>query len=98
MFAADAPVVMDGLLQLFAGKTQSKAAASDNKTEGDDDECLRDYLSEAIGRMCRVMEEGFVPYMHILLPIILSVLEVKPKEFKDDEIDSDDEVGLLWNF
>ena len=59
--------------------------------EGEETEAIREYLAEAISRLCRVMQADFVPFLPKLLPHIFSVLSIQPKTLSTEEIQQAEE-------
>ncbi|CRG93008.1 karyopherin beta, putative [Plasmodium gallinaceum] len=74
IFLEDAKECMNALLQISSGKM-------------DPDDTVKEYIQEAIGRICRALGNDFYPYLSNIVPTILSVLSVLPKPLTDDEED-----------
>ncbi|KOB88620.1 hypothetical protein PFDG_03071 [Plasmodium falciparum Dd2] len=70
----DAKECMNALLQI-------------SSTKMDPDDTVKEYIQEAIGRICRALGNDFYPYLSSIVPTILSVLSVLPKPLTDDEED-----------
>ncbi|XP_026190590.1 importin-5 [Cyclospora cayetanensis] len=95
VFAPDSGFVMEQLLQLYNATeapltADSKSNSTSSTTDGDETETVREYLTEAIARLCRVMEADFIPFLGRLLPQLFSVLSVEPKIVKEDEIEAEE--------
>ena len=81
---------MEQLLQLFTAtetplSPDSSSSSSSTGEEGDT-EAVREYLVEAISRLCRVMEADFIPYLGRLLPKLFAVLSIQPKVVKTEDL------------
>ncbi|KYK67717.1 HEAT repeat-containing protein, partial [Toxoplasma gondii TgCatPRC2] len=97
-FAEDGKVAMEAMLQI----AESTATCEDTKTSSccsqatqhrcmdEEGDAVREYLTEALGRMCRAMGADFLVYLPRILPRLLEVLTVKPKELKAEEAEDDE--------
>eukprot|EP00922_Rhytidocystis_sp_ex-Travisia-forbesii_P038038 GHVS01056648.1.p1 GENE.GHVS01056648.1~~GHVS01056648.1.p1 ORF type:complete len:623 (+),score=97.40 GHVS01056648.1:2240-4108(+) len=56
----------------------------------EDDDPVKDYLQEAMGRMCKTMQQSFVPYLPSIVPNLLAVLHHSPNEIDQEEEEEDD--------
>lgn len=74
VFLEDAKECMNALLQISSGKLDS-------------DDTVKEYVQEAIGRICRALGEDFYPYLSSIVLSIISLLSVKPKPVTDDDED-----------
>lgn len=77
VFKPDAQEIMMVFLQLLG-----------SGLKGDDP--LKEYLQEALQRMCRIMKQDFVPYLPHLLPGIFSVLETREDNLANKLLNSSD--------
>ncbi|KJP87500.1 hypothetical protein AK88_02804 [Plasmodium fragile] len=74
IFLEDAKECMNALLQI-------------SSTKMDPDDTVKEYIQEAIGRICRALGNDFFPYLSSIVPTILSLLSILPKPLTDDEED-----------
>ena len=105
VFAADSGFVVTQLLELYSlteasllaatnsssSNSSSNSSSSSSMIEGEETEAIREYLAEAISRLCRVMQADFVPFLPKLLPHIFSVLSIQPKTLSTEEIQQAEE-------
>lgn len=77
MFAGDAHEVM----QVMTQSVQTGFAPDDP---------TREYIFETAGRIAKILEQDFKPYLHALLPPTLAILDTKPKEMSAEDVDEDD--------
>lgn len=82
LFLEDAKECMNALLQI-------------SSTKMDSDDTVKEYIQEAIGRICRALGDDFYPYLRSIVPTILSILSLLPKPLDDD--DEDLTVKMLSN-
>lgn len=82
LFLEDAKECMNALLQI-------------SSTKMDSDDPVKEYIQEAIGRICRALGDDFYPYLRSIVPTILSILSLLPKPLDDD--DEDLTVKMLSN-
>ncbi|CBZ53225.1 putative importin beta-3 subunit [Neospora caninum Liverpool] len=102
-FAEDGKVAMEAMLQI----AESTATCEDSKTSSccsqatqhrcmdEEGDAVREYLTEALGRMCRAMGADFLVYLPRILPRLLDVLTVKPKEMKAEEAEDDEDMTYV---
>ncbi|KAF7456420.1 putative karyopherin beta [Cryptosporidium felis] len=81
IFKSDAQEIMLVFLQLL-----------NSGLKGDDP--LKEYLQEALQRMCRILKQDFVPYLPHLLPGIFAVLETKEDSLAKKLINSNDACSI----
>ncbi|KAF8822042.1 HEAT repeat-containing protein [Cardiosporidium cionae] len=77
-FMLDSQPAMNALLQIARGGFE-------------DDDPVKEFIQLAMGRMCRVMKEQFVPYLPQILPSLLQVLSVQPNEVSEQDAENEDE-------
>eukprot|EP00921_Rhytidocystis_pertsovi_P008573 GHVQ01014006.1.p1 GENE.GHVQ01014006.1~~GHVQ01014006.1.p1 ORF type:complete len:1142 (-),score=179.18 GHVQ01014006.1:1226-4651(-) len=77
-FLKDGQDTMSGLLYIFA-------------TGLEDDDPVKEYMQEALGRMCKAMKENFVPYLPSIVPPLLQLLQTAPKEIDGDKEDDEED-------
>ncbi|CUV07313.1 unnamed protein product [Cryptosporidium hominis] len=77
IFKNDAQEIMLVFLQLLG-----------SGLKGDDP--LKEYLQEALQRMCRIMKQDFVPYLPHLLPGIFNILETREDSLATKLLNSND--------
>uniref|UniRef100_A0A8C9GH47 Importin subunit beta-3-like n=1 Tax=Piliocolobus tephrosceles TaxID=591936 RepID=A0A8C9GH47_9PRIM len=82
VFLEDAKECMNALLQI-----------SSTKMEPEDP--VKEYIQEAIGRICRALGNDFYPYLSSIVPTMLSLLSISPKPLCDD--DEDLTIALMSN-
>ncbi|KEP59806.1 UNVERIFIED_CONTAM: HEAT repeat-containing protein [Hammondia hammondi] len=102
-FAEDGKVAMEAMLQI----AESTATCEDTKASSccsqatqhrcmdEEGDAVREYLTEALGRMCRAMGADFLVYLPRILPRLLEVLTVKPKELKAEEAEDDEDMTYV---
>lgn len=76
-FAADGMEGMNALLYLF-------------KSGLEDDDPVKDYLQEALGRMCKALHKTFAQYLPTLVGPMLEVLQTKPVVIEDEDEEDED--------
>ncbi|SCO62121.1 karyopherin beta, putative [Plasmodium berghei] len=74
IFIEDAKECMSALLQI-------------SSTKMDPDDTVKEYIQEAIGRICRALGNDFYPYLSSIVPTILSLLSISPTPLVDDDDD-----------
>ena len=86
VFAPESRFVIEQLLQLYTSTESHLTPSSSSMDYDEHNETTREYLTEAIARLCRVMENDFIPYLGRLLPSLFAVLSIQPKVVTTDEL------------
>lgn len=76
-FAGDAHEIMNAFLHITNAKM-------------DDADPVKEYVQEALGRMCRAMEDDFVHYLPHIIPNLINILSAQPSTFNNTEAQKDE--------